>query len=160
MPKKRFHVDNEEQTCRVGCPNESECLSHDNKCPLLSDILVTNWRNAGIHLRGNFLLHDLITQILHRSFQHGIVVMCWITDAAVHAHNHHRHNTDNPGKYEDCMEGRIRFLTAITPSYAHAYQALCLTGRSADVPFQRFRLPSVKAKYLNLPNNRTTTKKR
>ena len=46
------------------------------------------------------------------------------------------------------MEGRIRLLTAILPSYAHPYQALCLTRCSADIPFQRFRLPSAKAKYL------------
>ena len=35
---------------------------------------------------------------------------------------------------------------ASTPSYAHTYQAFCLTGRSADIPFQR-------------SNNRTTTQK-
>ena len=59
-----------------------------------------------------------------------------IIDVFVYAHNNHRHNTDNPRKYEDCMEGWIRLLTAITPSYANAYQALCLTGRSVDTPFQ------------------------
>ena len=83
-----------------------------------------------------------------------------IIDAFVYAHNYHRHNTYNPGEFEDCMEGRIRLLTAIAPSYAHAYQALCPTGRWADTPFHRFRLPSAKAKYLNLPNNRTSTQKK
>ena len=48
---KRFHVDIAEQTCRVGCPTEPDSLSHHSKCPLLSDIPVTIWRNAGIHLR-------------------------------------------------------------------------------------------------------------
>ena len=97
---KRFHVDNEEQTCRVGCSDEPDCLSHYNRCPLLPDILVTIWRNAGIHLRGT-LFHDLITQILYRSLQHGILVV-EIIDAFLHAHNYHRHNTDNPEKVEDC----------------------------------------------------------
>ena len=92
---KRFHVDNEEPTCRVGCPDAPDCLSHCNKCPLLCDILVTIWRNAGIHLRGNLLFHDFITQILHRSRKHGIVVM-GIIYVLVYAHNSHRHKTDNP----------------------------------------------------------------
>ena len=47
-------------------------------------------------------------------------------------HNYHQQNTDNPGNFEDFMEGRIRLLTAITPTYAHAHQVLCLTGRSAE----------------------------
>ena len=44
------------------------------------------------------------------------------------------------------MEGRIRLVTAITPSYAHAYQILCATRRPVDIPNQGFRLPSAKGK--------------
>ena len=58
---KRFHVDSEEQTCSVGCIDEPDCLSHC-KCPLLSDIFVTIWRNAGVHFRADPLFHDLTTQ--------------------------------------------------------------------------------------------------
>ena len=29
---KRFHADNEEHTCRVGCIDEPDCLSHHNRC--------------------------------------------------------------------------------------------------------------------------------
>ena len=145
---ERLHVDNEEQTCRVGCPDKPECLSH-YKCPLLCDIFVTIWRNAGVHFREGQLFHDLITQTLLRSLQHGIVVM-GVIDAFVNAHNYHRHNANNPGNFEDCMEGRIRLLTAITPRYAHAYQSFCRVGRPFEFPHQRFCLPSVKAKYPNL----------
>ena len=105
---KRLHVDNEEQTCRVGCPDEPDCLSH-YKCPLLSDIFVSIWRNAGVHFREGQLFHDLITQTLLRSLQHGIVVM-GVLDTFENAHNYHRHNTNNPGNFEDCMEGRIRLF--------------------------------------------------
>ena len=156
---KRFHVDNEEQTCRVGCIDEPDCLSHYNRFSLLSDIFVTIWRNAGVHLRGDRLFHELVTEILPRSLRHQIVVM-GIIDAIVNAHNYHRHNLDNAGEFGDCMEGRIRLLTAITPSYAHAYQTLCLTRRPYDIPCQRFRLPSAKAKHLNHPNNRTTMREK
>ena len=83
-----------------------------------------------------------------------------IIDDFVYAHNYHRHNMDNLGKIDDCMEGRIRVVTAITPSYAQAYQVLCLTTRPTDIPYQRFRMPSAKAKYPNLPNIRTTTRKK
>ena len=79
-------------------------------------------------------------------------------DAFLYAHNYQRLNVVNPGKFEDCMEGTIRLLTAITPSYLHAYQALCLTRCPSDILRRRFRLPVAKAKYSNLPNNRTSTR--
>ena len=73
-----------------------------------------------------------------------------IIDAFGYAHDCHRRNTDNPGNSGDCMEGRIRLLTAITPTYAHAHQSLCLAGRPFDFPHRKFRLPAVKAEYPNL----------
>ena len=69
-------------------------------------------------LRGNQLLRDLISQTLLRSLQYGIVVM-GVIGAFVYARNYRRHSTNNPGNVEDCMEGRIRLLTAITPACAH-----------------------------------------
>ena len=51
------------------------------------------------------------------------------------------------------MEGTSRVMTAITPTYAHAYQSLCLAGRLLVVPHQKFRLPAVKARYPNLPGS-------
>ena len=44
-------------------------------------------------------------------------------DAFVSAHHQHRRSIENSGNFGDCMKGRIRFMTAITPAYAHAYQA-------------------------------------
>ena len=93
-------------------------------------------RNAEIHPRGNPKLYDLITEVLHTSLQRGIVVMGLI-DAFVYAHHYHRHKVDNQGKFEDCMEGRIRFVTAITPAYARAYQDICLARRPLDIPCQK-----------------------
>ena len=100
-----------------------------------------------------------MTQIFLRSLQYGIVVMGAI-DAFVYAHNHHRLNVHNPKNFGDCMEGRNRFMTAITPTYAHAYQSICLAGRLLVVLHQKFRLPAAKAKYPHLPNSRTTTRER
>ena len=64
--------------------------------------------------------------------QRGIVVMGLI-DAFVYAHNYHRHNADNPGKFQGCMEGRIRLVTAITPACVHAHRAVCLARRPLDI---------------------------
>ena len=94
-----------------------------------------------------------------RSLRYGIVVMGAI-DALVYAHNHHRRNMDNPGNFGDCMKGRIRFMTAITPAYALADQLKCLAGRHPVVPHQKFRLPAAKAWYPHLPNARTITRER
>ena len=54
-------------------------------------------------------MHDLITPILLRGLQRGIVVM-GVIDAFVYAHKYHSHNTDNLGNFEDCMAGRNRSL--------------------------------------------------
>ena len=58
------------------------------------------------------------------------------------------------------MKGRIRFMTAITPAYAHAYQATCLTRHMLAVPHQKIRLPRPKARYPQLHNARSTTRER
>ena len=47
------------------------------------------------------------------------------------------------GNFEDCMEGGICLVTAITPTCAHTYQSLFLAGRPYEFPHQRFRLPCV-----------------
>ena len=60
----------------------------------------------------------------------------------------------------DCMKGRIRFMTAITSAYAHAYQATCLTRHMSAVLHRNFRLPKPKARYPHLRNGRTTTRER
>ena len=81
-------------------------------------------------------------------------------DAFVYAHHQHRQGFENSGNFGDYMEGRIRFMTAITPAYAHAYQATCLTAHVPAVPLQNFRLPQPKARYPYLPNARSTTRQR
>ena len=83
---KRFRVDNEEQTCRVGCTDEPDCLTHCNRCTLLYNIFFTIWRNAGVHLQEDRLFHDFFTLTSLRSLQFGIVVM-GIIDAFVYAQN-------------------------------------------------------------------------
>ena len=118
---KRIHVDDEGQTCRVGCPDEPDSLTHCNKFPLLYNIVITVWRNAGV------FFHDLITQTLLRSLQSGIAVG-GVWDAFVYVHNYHCRHTDNPGNFEDCMDGRIRLLTAGTPTYAMRISAFVLLG--------------------------------
>ena len=73
---------------------------------------------------------------------------------------HHRRNMDNPWNFGDCMKGRIRFMTAITPAYAHAYQATCLARHIPAVPHHNFRHPKCKFRYPYLPNARSITRER
>ena len=73
-------------------------------------------------------------------------------DAFVHAHHLHRRILESPGNFSECMKGRIRFMTPITPAYAHAYQATCLSRHMPAVPHQTFRLPQLKARYPYLPD--------
>ena len=77
-----------------------------------------------------------------------------------YAHHQHRRIIKNPGNFGDYMKGRIRFMTAITPAYAHAYQATCLARHMPAVPHQHFRLPKLKGRNPNLPNARSTTRTR
>ena len=81
-------------------------------------------------------------------------------DAFVYAHHQHRQGFENPGNFGDCMKGRIRFMTAITPAYAHAYQVTCLTRRIPAILGRNFRLPKPKTRYPHLPTARSTTHER
>ena len=58
------------------------------------------------------------------------------------------------------MKERIRFMTAITPGYAHAYQATCLSRRMPAILGKKFRLPKPNARYPHLPNARSATRER
>ena len=122
---QRFHTEEHDHTCRVGCPNEPDSLAHYNECPRLYNMFVSFWRHVTILPQRNHLLHDLITRLFLQSLQYGIVVMGFL-DALVYAHYKHRQNSENSGTFGDCMKGRVRFMTAVTPAYAHAYQATCL----------------------------------
>ena len=131
-------------------------FSHYNECPLLYNFFVSIWRQASVLPPRGHLFHDLITQLFPRSLQYGMAVM-GVIDAFVHAHNPYRRNMDNPGNFGDGMKGRIRFLTAITPAYAHAWQLICLAGHIPFALHSKFRLPAAKARDPYLPNARTTT---
>ena len=117
------------------------------------------WRHATILPQRNHFLHDLITRVFMRSLQYGIVVLGFL-DAFVYAHHKHRPDSENSGNFGDCMKGRIRFMTAITEAYAHAYQATCLARHMPAVPHQNFRLLKPKSRYPYLPNARSITRER
>ena len=105
----------------------------------------------------NCLLHDLISRVFLRSLQYGIVVLGFL-DACVYAHHKHRLDSANAGNFGDCMSGRVRFMTAITPAYAHAYQIVCLGMPFPGVPHHSFRLPRPKSRYPFLPHDRSLSK--
>ena len=46
--------------------------------------------------------------------------------------------------FGDCMKGKIRFMTAVTLAYAHAYQATCLTRHMPLIPAPK--LPAAQAR--------------
>ena len=58
------------------------------------------------------------------------------------------------------MKGKVRFMTAITPAYAHAYQATCLVQHFHGVPHHNYRLPKPKSRYPHLPNAPSITRER
>ena len=139
--------------------NPTLSLSHYNECLLLYNVFTSIWVQATVLPRSNHLLHDLTTQVFLRSLQYGIVVMGF-TDAFVYAHHQHCRSIENPGKFGDCVKGRIRFMTAITSAHAHAHQATCPTRHMPAAPRLNFRLPKPKARYPHHPNIRTTSRER
>ena len=147
---QKFHTEEHDHTCRVGCPNEPDSLTHYNECSMLYNIFVSFWRHSAIVPHRNHLLHDLITRVFLRSLQDGIVVLGFL-DAFVYAHHKHRIDSGNAGNSGDCLKGRIRFMTAITPAYGHAYQTTCLARHIPAVPHHAFRLPKSKSRHLFFP---------
>ena len=45
---QRFHTDEHDHTCRIGCPDEPDSLTHYNECPRLYNIFLSFWRHATI----------------------------------------------------------------------------------------------------------------
>ena len=93
---QRFHTEEHDHTCCVGCQNEPDSLSHNNECHQLYNIFTSSWRHATVLPQRNHFLHDLITRMFLRSLQYGIVVLGFL-DAFVYAHHKHRQGFENPG---------------------------------------------------------------
>ena len=72
-----------DHTCRIGCPDEPDSLTHYNACPRLFNILFSFWIHATILPQGNHFLHDLIIGVFLRSLQYRIVVLGFL-DAFVY----------------------------------------------------------------------------
>ena len=102
---------------------------------------------------------SVLARVFLRGLQYGMVVLGFI-DAFVYAHHKHRLDSVNAGNFGDCMKGRVRLMTAITPAYAHAYQTTCLAQHFPGVPHHTFRLPKSKSRYPNLPNDRSMKSER
>ena len=126
------------------------------RCPRLYNIFLSFWRHATNLPPRNYLLRDLITRVFLRCLQYVTVVPGFL-DAFVYAHHKHSLDSANAGNFGDCLTGRVRFMTAITLAYAHAYQAICLAMHSPGVPRPSFRLPKPKSRYPFLPNDRPIT---
>ena len=85
---QRFHTEEHDHTCRVGCPNEPDSLTHYNECPRLYKIFVSFWSHAAIVPQRNPFLSDLITRVFLQCLQYGIVVLGFLV-AFVYAHHKH-----------------------------------------------------------------------
>ena len=79
---QRFHTDEHDHTCRIGCPDELGSLTRYSECPRLYNIFI-------------FLeTRDLITRVFMRSIQYGIVVLGFL-DAFVYAYHKQRLDSEN-----------------------------------------------------------------
>ena len=126
-------------------------------CPRMYNIFVSFWRHSTILPPRTCLFHDFISWVFLWSLQYGIVVLGFL-DAFVYAHLKHRLSSANAGNFGECLTGRVRFMTAITPAYAHAYQTICLAMHFLGVPHHTLRLPKPKSRYPYLPNDRSITR--
>ena len=61
---RKFHTAENDHTCRIGCPDEPDSLTHYNECPRLHNFFLSFWRHATILPRRNHILHDLITRVV------------------------------------------------------------------------------------------------
>ena len=122
---RRSHTETDEcdRLCR---------LRHYNRCICRTTTISNLWRHADGVVRPSAILHDVLSQVSCHGDQHCILVLS-ISDASVYAHIHHRQNSDSPGIFEDCKQGRIRLMTALAPAHAHAVQAICGGRRAGDI---------------------------
>ena len=97
-----FYTAENDHTCRIGCPDERDSIAHYNECPRLYNIFVSFWKHATILPPRNCLLHDLISRVVLRSLQYGIVVLGFL-DTFVYAHHKHRLDSANAENFGDCL---------------------------------------------------------
>ena len=153
---RRFHTDEHDQTCRVGCPNEPDSLTHYNKCPRLYNIFISFWRHAAILPQRNHLLHDLITRAFLQSLQYGIVVLGFL-DAFVDAHHKHRQDSESSGNFGDCMKPlHDGYHSCLRPCISGDMSIKTHAGYLGEISVS----PKPNARYPHLPNARSTTRER
>ena len=93
---QRFHTDEHDHTCRVGCPSEPDSLTHYKECPMLYNIFCFFLETCYNVATEKSFLHGLISWVFLRSLQYGIVVVGFL-DAFVYAHHQQRQSFGNPG---------------------------------------------------------------
>ena len=57
------------------------------------------------------------------------------------------------GIFEDCVQGRMRLMTVLTPAYAHAFHSICVGRRAESILVHNFRLLAPKASVRQLPGS-------
>ena len=150
---QRFHTEEHDHTCRVGCPNEPDSLTHYNECPRLYNIFVSFWRHATILPQRNRSLHDLITRVFiqsrHMELWYWASLMLLFMPISIA-------KIRESWKFSDCMKGRIRCLRPrISGNVSCSTHTLCPHPNSeSDSAAQ------AQARYPYLPNARSITRER
>ena len=96
----------------------------------------------GVVLRLHAVLHDLFMS--RGCAQHCFPVLCLI-DAFVHIISIVTTGTTLGMLRIECMQERIRRMTALTAAYAHAFQGLCIGRRAGGCFIHSFRLVASNA---------------
>ena len=109
--------------------------------------------NTGVCLWHALLLHDLITQTACLGVQYCILTL-GVIHVFVCTHNHHRQHRNDPGNFEDCVQGRIRQMSALTPACAHAAQNVRPGRRAGDKLARNFGPIAPRNNHRYLPNIR------
>ena len=139
----RFHFDQDEQRCRVGCSDEVECTRALQRLPTTLPtcrILLGSW---------DAIWHDTIFKMWNRR-NRLCILGTGLIDAFVNVSNKHGPYQNNELCFRELMHGRIKMMTRVGPAWSRTHQSLSLGWRPELLGPSRLRLLKPKAKFRQL----------
>ena len=153
----RFHNDEDDPWCRLGCTEGQYCLRHYNACPVRLNHLNSLWPAVAESMGRTAIFTDLLFKIAARGERLCILVagLLDICDCLQSAKGRTMASLLN---FRELIYGRVKMKTALCPAGAHTYQSMCLGYNSDQHRPGNFRLPKPKRKCSMLPSCRVSTR--
>ena len=120
----KFHNDEDDPGCRLGCTEAQDCLRHHNACPVLFKHLNPFSPGVAETIGRTAIFTDLLFNIAVRG-ERLCILVARLLDAIVTVFNLQRTNHGILLNFRQLMYGRVKMMNDVCPTWAHTYQSMC-----------------------------------